>query len=219
MNMNKYVSLLLCLFAFVPFSVAAKVDKPWNNGRLTVSENHRYLVHQNGTPFFWLGNTSWLLPERLNRDEVEYFLTAESEAGFNVEQIQVLNAIPTYNVYGQTANNAEFDFKNVEKAGVYGYWDHLDYIVNVADKNGIYIAMDCIWGSMVSAGQMNVKQAQAYGTFLGNRWSAQRRWRLYHQRKYRGRQLAICGCVSTDDPAKTRARRRTLLRRHSSGLA
>jgi hypothetical protein len=170
MNMNKYVSLLLCLFAFVPFSVAAKVDKPWNNGRLTVSENHRYLVHQNGTPFFWLGNTSWLLPERLNRDEVEYFLTAESEAGFNVEQIQVLNAIPTYNVYGQTANNAEFDFKNVEKAGVYGYWDHLDYIVNVADKNGIYIAMDCIWGSMVSAGQMNVKQAQAYGTFLGNRY-------------------------------------------------
>ena len=48
------------------------------------------------------------------------FLTAEGESGFNVEQIQVLNAIPTYNVYGQTANNAEFDFKNIEKAGVYG---------------------------------------------------------------------------------------------------
>lgn len=164
------LSVITLLLLVTNCTFAAKIEKPWANGPLTVSENHRYLVHKNGAPFFWLGNTSWLLPERLNRDEVECFLSSESEAGYNVEQIQVLNSIPTFNVYGQTGNNAEFNFKKIEKDGVYGYWDHLDFIVSVAEQNGIYIAMDCIWGSIVTAGRMNVKQAQAYGTFLGNRY-------------------------------------------------
>ena len=56
-------------------SWGATIYKPWDHGRLKVSENQRYLVHEDGTPFFWLGNTAWLISERLNRDEVEYFLT------------------------------------------------------------------------------------------------------------------------------------------------
>ena len=147
---------------------AAKVYKPWENGKLKVSDNQRYLIHENGTPFFWLGNTSWLLPERLNRDEVEYFLNREREEGYNVEQIQVLNAIPTYNIYGQQANDETFDFTKFTKVGVYSYWEHLDYIVDMAAANGIYIAMDCIWGSQIN--KMDVKKAASYGKFLGERY-------------------------------------------------
>src|SRR5574344_285963 len=149
---------------------AGKIYKPWDNGSLKVSENHRYIVHANGTPFFWLGNTSWLMPERLNRDEVEYFLTKEHEAGYNVEQVQVLNTIPTFNIYGQVANNEAFDFSAVSHDGVYGYWEHLDYIVDMAAQNGIYIAMDVIWGSQIE--KMNVEKAEALGTFLAKRYVA-----------------------------------------------
>ena len=92
---NVIFTLALLLIATAA-NAASKVYKPWSNGRLVVSENNRYLVHENGTPFFWLGNTAWLLPERLNRDEVEYYLTNERLKGYNVEQIQVLNAIPTF---------------------------------------------------------------------------------------------------------------------------
>ncbi len=159
------VALSLSLLAT---AAAAGNHKPWSNGKLVVSANNRYLVHEDGTPFFWLGNTAWLLPERLNREEAEYFLDNERKAGFNVEQVQVLNAIPTYNVYGHAANNAEFDFSTVSQKGVYGYWEHLDYIVGVAEANGIYIAMDCIWGSMVDL--MDVKKAEALGSFLGARY-------------------------------------------------
>lgn len=56
----------------------------------------------------------------------------------------------------------------MSKPGVYGYWEHLDYIIDRAADNGIYIAMDCIWGSMI--GQMDVKKAAAYGKFLGERY-------------------------------------------------
>ena len=48
--------------------------KPWSGGRLMVSANHRYLQTANGKPFFWLGDTGWLLPEKLNRDEAAYYL-------------------------------------------------------------------------------------------------------------------------------------------------
>ena len=167
--MKKSITLLLLMFLALSVEAAREtIYHPWDNGKLVVSKNSRYLVHENGTPFFWLGNTSWLLPERLNRDEVGYYLGLERKAGYNVEQIQVLNGIPTFNIYGHPGNNAEFDFSKVTKEGVYGYWEHMDYIIDVAARNGIYIAMDCIWGSQLS--RMDVKKAAAYGKFLGERY-------------------------------------------------
>ena len=161
--------MLMVLLTIIASSTnAAKVAMPWKHGKLSVSENRQYLVHQDGTPFFWLGNTAWLLPERLNRDDVEFYLTREQEEGYNVEQIQVLNAIPTFNVYGQPANDASFDFEAYTKPGTYGYWDHLDYIVDFAASQGIYIAMDCIWGSQIE--KMTPEKAAKYGQFLGNRY-------------------------------------------------
>ena len=114
--MKKYI-LTLCLACCC--IAATQAAQPWDNGRLKVSDNQRYLVHEDGAPFFWLGNTAWLISERLNRDEVEYYLTREREAGYNVEQIQVLNAIPTFNIYGHQANDASFNFSKFTIPGVY----------------------------------------------------------------------------------------------------
>ena len=165
--MKKTIALGLLLL-FGASLRAAKVYQPWSHGRLTVTPNHRYLQHQDGTPFFWLGNTAWLLPERLNRDEVEFYLTRERQQGYNVEQIQVLNAIPTFNVYGQASCDERFDFAPFTQSGSYGYWDHLDYIVDMAAANGIYIAMDCIWGSQIE--RLSPEAATRYGRFLGERY-------------------------------------------------
>ena len=164
--------LILSTFLLITFFTSAqtKVTKPWENGALKVSENHRYLQHENGTPFFWLGDTGWLLPERLNRDEAEFYLNECSKNGYNVIQVQTINDVPAYNIYGQSSMPEGFDFKNINKKGVYGYWDHMDYIIKMAEKKGIYIGMVCIWGGLVNAGQMDVKQAQAYGKFLGERY-------------------------------------------------
>lgn len=98
MTIKKSLFIAAFMLLATTMANAAKktIYKPWSNGKLKVSANQRYLIHENGTPFFWLGNTAWLLPERLNRDEAEYFLAKERELGYNVEQIQVLNAIPTF---------------------------------------------------------------------------------------------------------------------------
>ena len=159
-------TVLLALIAATTTQAEAP-KKPWDNGRLTVRGT--YLVHENGTPFFWLGNTSWLMPERLNRDEVEFYLTRESEEGYNVEQIQVLDSnYPTFNVFGRQAFDDSFDFDAYTRPGEYGYWDHLDYIVDMAERMGIYIAMDCIWGGQVK--RLTPEKAAKYGRFLAERY-------------------------------------------------
>lgn len=166
--MKRIITFMLCIS--ILFCGAKGIEKPWKHGGLKVSDVGPYLSHADGTPFFWLGDTGWLLPQRLDRDEAAYYLKRCGEAGYNVVQIQVINGIPAFNVYGQMSMPDGFDFSNINRPGVYGYWDHMDYIIDMAERNGIYIGMVCIWGGMVKAGMMDEQQAVAYGTFLANRY-------------------------------------------------
>ncbi len=173
-NMKK-ITLLSMLFLFIAGNLFAQDPKPhiyqpWKNGKLKVSENGRYLQHENGTPFFWMGETGWLLPEKLDRNEASYYLNGCRKAGYNVVQVQTVNGVPAINFYGQYSHPDGFNFKDINKKGVYGYWDHMDYIIKKAEQNGIYIGMVCIWGNLVKAGLMSVKEAEAYGKFLAERY-------------------------------------------------
>ncbi len=169
--MKRFLPLLL-LFLWAA-SAGAQNNKtyiPWNNGKLVVSEEGRYLKHENGAPFFWLGETGWLLPERLTRDEADYYLEQCKRRGYNVIQVQTVNAVPAMNVYGQYSMIDGYNFKDINRKGVYGYWDHMDYIIRTAARKGMYIGMVCIWGGLVSHGDMTVEQAKAYGKFLAERY-------------------------------------------------
>lgn len=155
-------TLLLVLAA-----TAVQGKKNWDNGRLKVSENQRFLQFENGKPFFWLGETAWLMPERLNRDEVAHYLKTCHEAGYNMVQVQVLNAVPSFNIYGVPSHDKQ---GNLLVTHSYSYWDHLDYIIDVAAQNDIYVGMVCIWGGLVKSGKLSVEQAKTYGTFLAERY-------------------------------------------------
>lgn len=74
--------ILIPLLILTSLTALSGSVKPWSHGALQVSGH--YLSHADGTPFFWLSDTGWLLPERLDRDEVNYYLTKVSVAGFNV---------------------------------------------------------------------------------------------------------------------------------------
>jgi hypothetical protein len=163
--MKKYFITMLALLA-----LTASAATPWDNGRLKISENGRFFQFENGKPFFWLGETAWLMPERLNRDEVNFYLKRCAEAGYNMTQVQVLNDVPSMNVYGQASGTVDWDFSNIDRKGVYGYWDHMDYIIETAGRQGIYVGMVCIWGGLVKSGKMNVEQAKRYGRFLAERY-------------------------------------------------
>ena len=168
----RHVSLVFSflILSLVIFFNDVSAKEPWNHGALRVSDNQRYLCHADGEPFFWLGDTGWLLPERLNRDEAAYYLKRTAQDGFNVVQVQVINAVPSFNVYGAQSHPQGWNLSAIDSIPGYGYWDHLDYIVDQAKKEGIYIGMVCIWGGLVKAGLMNEMQAEIYGKFLAERY-------------------------------------------------
>ncbi|MGN0281080.1 MAG: glycoside hydrolase family 140 protein [Prevotella sp.] len=166
----KKICLVISL-ALMLLSVGAKpTESQRKTGRLKVSANGRFLQYDDGTPFFWLGETGWLLPERLNRDEAAFYLRRCAEAGYNVVQVQTVNGVPAFNTYGKMSMPKGFDFSTIDTEEGYGYWQHMDYIIDLAEKNGIYIGMVCVWGGVVKAGMVDVNQAKLYGKFLAERY-------------------------------------------------
>ncbi len=168
-------TILAALMSLVVLTaVSADRPKPWDHGKLQVSDNGRYLVHEDGEPFFWLGETAWLLSSRLLREEVDYYLRDRDKKGYNVIQISVFHSYPQYNIYGECATPYGFDFKKIDRPGYYGYWNHVDYVLQQAEKRGMYVAIVCTWGSeTVKNGYIGVEDAKKYGKFLAERYASQ----------------------------------------------
>lgn len=160
--MNRSCIFVFSAVAAVLASCASEgtdTSLPWDNGPLTISPEGRYLMHENGTPFFWLADTGWLLPERTGRDDVIYYLDSCQEQEYNVVLVQTVNDVPSVNAYGEKSMPDGFDCSEIDKEGVYGYWDHMDFIVSEAAERGIYVGMVCIWGGLVKKGLMDQDEA------------------------------------------------------------
>ncbi|MFW5998677.1 MAG: glycoside hydrolase family 140 protein [Halanaerobiaceae bacterium] len=158
------------------------------NQYLKVSENKRFLLKEDGTPFFWLGDTAWELFHKLSREEVFKYLKNRAYYGFNVVQavaLAELDGIRTENYYGHKPlgknkkgiyDPALPDIKEEE----YDYWDHVDYIIKTAADLGIYVALLPTWGDKYNKkwGKgpeiFDKEKAEAYGKFLGKRYSDQK---------------------------------------------
>ena len=81
-----------------PFSVSVTPSTGghalFNPGFLKVHSSGRYLIHDNGTPFYWLGDTAWNAPVRAANApsggaplEWENYVNARKAKGFTVIQI------------------------------------------------------------------------------------------------------------------------------------
>lgn len=140
------------------------------SGRLRVSDNQRYLQHENGRPFFYLGDTAWELFQRLNREEAIQYLTNRSQKGFTVIQAVALgpaDGLTVPNAYGDLPLTKGDPTKPNE-----AYFRHVDFIVNKAEELGMFIGMLPTWGSHWASGKsiFNPTTAHQYGRFLGNRY-------------------------------------------------
>lgn len=145
---------------------------------LKISENKRFLITETGKPFFWLGDTGWLLFTKLNRQEAEKYFEDRHQKGFNVIQAIVLHNIKNaVNTYGDSAlinYNIDQPFttsgNSPDDSEQYDYWDHIDYIINLASTKGLYIALVPIWGSNIKSGNVTKEKVVKYITWLVNRY-------------------------------------------------
>ncbi|QRQ99940.1 glycoside hydrolase family 140 protein [Dyadobacter sandarakinus] len=166
--------LFLSVFSFLQLYSYAQV--PFAHGRLRVSDNQRYLVHQDGTPFFWLGDTAWELFHRLNREQADFYLKHRAEQGFTVIQavaLAELDGLNDPNALGERplVNN---DPAKPNEA----YFQHVDYIIAKAAEYGLVIALLPTWGDKLNKSSwgkgpeiFNTANAAAFGEWMGKRYA------------------------------------------------
>jgi hypothetical protein len=164
------------LFSLLLLGLAASAPQA-PTGPLKVAPGGRYLMTGSGQPFFWLGDTGWLLFNKLKREEAETYLEDRRQKGFNVIQVMVLHQVPSVNAYGDSA----LTHANVARplttpgasptdAAQYDFWDHVDYVVDLAAKKGLYMGLVPVWGTNVKGGKVSAAQAKTYATFLAERY-------------------------------------------------
>lgn len=170
--LTKRILLIAISLFYAGFASNAQTILP----HIGLSANHRYLA-TGSKPFFWLGDTGWLLFSKLNREEAMKYLDTRSKQGFNVIQVMVLHSITEVNAYGDSALvNKNISAPKVTPGGTFGkgneydYWDHVDWIISYAASKGIYLALVPVWGSVVKGSHINAEQAKTYAEFLVKRY-------------------------------------------------
>ena len=144
--------------------------------RLRISDNGRYFVKADGTPFIWLADTAWTVPARLKWDDVQHYMKTRRDQGFTVLQMVVLD--PEYNEDMRNPcgipalNNGDILDPNE------AYFSYVDWVLDQAEAYGFYVLLLPVWGELVvgwdwSGGThpvyVNDENAYPYGKWLGSR--------------------------------------------------
>jgi len=144
---------------------------------LQVSDNHRYLVTENGDPFFWLGDTGWEMLHRLDREEMVHYMRNRAGKGFTVIQAVILSEIDGL-TFPNMEGNLPFEDFDPERPNV-AYFELVDYAVQKAEEFGLVLALLPTWGRYVVPGShplynnttvIDPGNAYIYGKFLGERY-------------------------------------------------
>lgn len=167
--------LLLLLFQTAAETPRRGPSVNFSHGDLRVSDSRRFLVHKDGTPFFYLGDTAWELFHRLRREEAERYLEDRRAKGFTVIQAVILaelDGLRVPNAYGETPLIDNDPSRPNEK-----YFEHVDWIIDRAAEKGLFMGLLPTWGDKVSdehpgAGPQifTPASAEAYGHWLGRRY-------------------------------------------------
>ena len=167
----------ILLFFIAMFCIHVNAPAQYKFSKLRVSDNKHFLQTENGDPFFWLGDTGWLLFGKLTREEAEKYLENRKQKGFNVIQVMVLHGLTVVNAYGDSALiNKNVAHPNTTPGNSfsdktqYDFWDHVDYIIDLAAKKGLYMALVPVWGSNVKSGWVKEGDAKIYAAWLANRY-------------------------------------------------
>jgi hypothetical protein len=143
--------------------------------RLKVSDNQRFLITEDGAPFFYLGDTAWELFHRLDLDDADHYLRDRAAKRFTVIQAVVLaeyGGLTVANPYGHLPL-----IHNDPNRPNEPYFEHVDAIVERAAELGLHIGMLPTWGDKWNTkwGQgpeiFTPENARIYGRWLGARYA------------------------------------------------
>lgn len=174
--------LIAAFLIFLTANVTNSQENPWkgpsvnfSHGKLKVSDNKRFLVFEDGTPFYYLGDTGWELFHRLNKDDTEKYLENRRAKGFTVIQAVALSELDGLNTPNAEGNKPLIDNDPLKPNEA--YFAHVDWVVKKAAEKGIFIGLLPTWGDKVDPGTwgkgpkiFNKENGYKYGQWIGNRY-------------------------------------------------
>jgi Protein of unknown function (DUF4038)/Putative collagen-binding domain of a collagenase len=141
---------------------------------LQVGPDQRTLVHSDGTPFFYLGDTAWELFHRLGRADAEHYLRNRAAKGFTVIQ-----AVALAEYDGLTEPSAEGALPlhdNDPTRPNEAYFAHVDWVIDTAAALGMRTGLLPTWGDKwnkrwgIGPEIFTPANAEIYGEWLGRRY-------------------------------------------------
>lgn len=145
------------------------------HGPIGLSNNRRYLVHADGTPFLWLGDTAWNGPLRATPSEWAHYLRERVRQKFTAVQWVTTQwlAAPDGDINGNTA------FDGIEKIRVHpAFFQRLDAYVEAICQAGLLNVPVLLWAAEWRDAEYNPgaflpeDQAIALGRYMVARWGS-----------------------------------------------
>ncbi len=201
-----FILSVMSLFSLVNYSCTNRSENSQNKDthkspkRLCVSHVNPHLLETvDGVPVFLNNYTAWQLIKNASREEMAELLAILKSQKFNMISSVLLNANDDQpyssdtTVYGNlpfvsdSLGNPDplrpdtTDGNDPKTHNQYDYWDHVDYLINLAASKGMYISLHPTWGCWVSGGYggptpadqivFDETNAYKYGVWLGKRYA------------------------------------------------
>ncbi len=144
--------------------------------KVRVNEFGHLFETEDGTPFFYLADTAWMLFNKLTKEEVREYFADRSAKGFTVIQSCVFRDLfepNTPNVYGE---RPFVDDTRMHAAQMNPRWiDYVKRVLSMAEESGLVLALLPTWGDKWnehnnSAGPVifDERSAEGYGHDLSD---------------------------------------------------
>jgi hypothetical protein len=138
---------------------------------IRVSDNGRYFVKADGTPFFWQADTAWSIFNHAAPADVDAYLDDRKAKGFNVIQ----GVIALWDYTRRTNADGQLPFINGDLGQINeAYFKNVDSILDKAEARGMYMAVLPYWhknaGDRLGTNGIPEKM-QAYCKFLAQRYA------------------------------------------------
>ena len=151
---------------------------------LRVSENGRFLETADGQPFFWLGDTNWVLFHRTSDEEADTYFSDRATKVFNVIQTGICAAGVIEGVTDSSHNviNGELPFLYTDTLPDptkpnEAFFRRVDQLIDRAAAHQLYVALLPTWAEFVCPKWHNgpriftEENARQYGAWLGKRYA------------------------------------------------
>lgn len=180
---NKLVFVRIGAIAFfLSLSNPIMAGKPWDHGKLKISSNKHFIIHEDNTPFFMLADTAWEVLLRGADNEIIRYLDLRQAQGFNAiltiihgdDVIQEWNCPNREGHRPHLPANSNGDPTRLNEP----FWKKVDWFVRQCADRGMYVGLHPTWTRFwcSTEGTGRVKavtkdNAYAYGKAVGSRYA------------------------------------------------